>query len=341
MLQSVTETASAIELEFKENAMLELFLAELTGHRGLWDPSGADGDPPPVRWHGRTVLKMNGLRLSGQRVGGRMHELRLVVSNDAEFSPFRRGKELRIWAPGGRFVFELSPVNAVAVELAIGATQPPSYSDGVLPLFIAVLQQHAGRHADYFVQEQIDTGTPVNSIEWGDELTVGATPRHTITALIMACFHGNGNVVDLLLELNADVNQCCSDGWSPIMQAVFQHESRGSCSRASFSQYNDIVATLVLSGASTAVPGDCLQAVAWIVGGEASQALEPSIVQLAQMLQDTPMLELTFLACNNWKFDKSQFTSYREPFRAEIRSLVWCISTLGLNPVFRQFPRQF
>lgn len=47
-------------------------------------------------------------------------------------------------------------------------------------------------------------------------------PTDGITPLMVACMLGYNNIVDLLIGNGADLNaQNASDGWTPLMYAVF------------------------------------------------------------------------------------------------------------------------
>ena len=70
-------------------------------------------------------------------------------------------------------------------------------------------------------------------------ITSGAGPKHIITPLIDSCFKGDVRMVQILLRLQANPNICCSDGWSPIMEAAFAYnQNEQDCI--------DLVALLVL-----------------------------------------------------------------------------------------------
>lgn len=78
-----------------------------------------------------------------------------------------------------------------------------------------------------------------NPNSWILVTTPGAGPKHIITPLIDACFKGDVEMVKMLLSLKANPNICCSDGWSPIMEAVFARNQDEQ-------NYIDIIALLVL-----------------------------------------------------------------------------------------------
>lgn len=78
-----------------------------------------------------------------------------------------------------------------------------------------------------------------NPNSWILVTTPGACPKYIITPLIDACFKGDLKMVKKLLNLKANPNICCSDGWSPIMEAAFARNEDEQT-------YLDIVALLIL-----------------------------------------------------------------------------------------------
>ena len=254
----------------------------------------------------RTLLSLDGLSLlSLNQAAGWLARLQEITSN----CHYYECRDL-CWGVGGQLTFEVTCDEQLIAQRRTNSKfchgKKCTYHYGAL-----MGAATSGNLKE--CQRLIDCGAPVNAWSLVD---TGACPKPTSTALIQAAYYGHWDVVCCLLANGADVNQQCSDGWSPLMEAIWDHhDTKDVC---------DIAALLMWHRASPHVPPSCR----WHLGST------PCLKALAAD-RDRPLIEeLIWIWEADWHFVRSRFYNYPNHIQAKIRTASWNVSLVAKRSRF-------
>lgn len=109
---------------------------------------------------------------------------------------------------------------ALEIAMACGSSEVRAYLQGKTS--VSLSKQFANQGADFFEAVREGDMETVQEFLSNDAVDVNALDGMGASALMMAAICGHGDIVDLLVQLEADVNlQDFVNGWTALMQATF------------------------------------------------------------------------------------------------------------------------